>query len=93
MSFVAPYRVIPYTDRELQVYEPNKKALLIGINYGQAGDGELKGPQKDVEDMFSLLVGAYSQDISRIRGPTIIFRCIWIQAREHCQIVGCDRWH
>ncbi|KAF9460185.1 caspase domain-containing protein [Collybia nuda] len=41
---------------------PQKKALLIGINYEKSSVGlrnELKGPQKDVEDMYSLLTNVY----------------------------------
>lgn len=51
---------------------PRKKALLIGINYGNAGlDGEelkqeadaelfeLTGPHKDVKDMQKVLIGEF----------------------------------
>lgn len=61
MGFVTPNRVVPYMDRELpRQSEPNKKALLIGINYDKGevvAGGVLRGPQRDVSDTHNLLIG------------------------------------
>lgn len=63
MGFVTPNRVVPFIDRELpRQSEPNKKALLIGIDYDKGAvvpGGALRGPQRDVSDMHDLLIGEY----------------------------------
>ncbi|KAF9460184.1 caspase domain-containing protein [Collybia nuda] len=69
MGFVTPNRVVRYTDRELPRQPPNKRALLIGINYGTkaAGPGgELRGPQRDVIEMRDLLIGTYDYKYENI---------------------------
>lgn len=47
---------------------PKRRALLIGICYGECGPqeelSELKGPHKDARAMQSLLVGAYKESIT-----------------------------